>query len=276
MKRLLAVFLALVMTLSLVGCSEKQSAADSMWDKMILGEWLPEPPSEVGEIHDNSSECLWVEIENVSMTQYAEYVESCKEKGFTIDVEESGDSFEAYNSEGYYVSLDYYDNDEELDIELEIPMELGTISWPQGDAGKQIPAPKSTIGKFSYEYSDSFFVYVGETSKEDYDSYVASCADAGFVVDYNKGDDYYYAENEEGWSLSLGYKGNCIMTVSIDSPDETMDEDEVVTESTTAFATQAAETATTTQKQSVNNSGLDPDFKEAMDQGLSEAKASVI
>lgn len=66
------------------------------------------------------------------------------------------------NEDGYSLDISHYSD--ELSINLEAPMELGTFTWPVGTAGRQIPAPKSTVGKFSFEYDDNFFLYVGDTS----------------------------------------------------------------------------------------------------------------
>ena len=63
----------------------------------------------------------------------------------------------AFNAAG----ISHYSD--ELSINLEAPMELGTFTWPAGTAGSQIPVPKSTVGKFSFEYDDNFFLYVGDT-----------------------------------------------------------------------------------------------------------------
>ncbi len=41
----------------------------------------------------------------------------------------------------------------------------------------------------------------------------------GFTVDYNKGDNYYRANNDAGWHVSIDYVGNQIMSIRIDAPD---------------------------------------------------------
>lgn len=148
-------------------------------------------------------------------------------------------------------------------------MELGTIRWPSSTAGNLLPTPKSTTGKFSCEHDDGFFVYVGDTSKEDYDAYVDSCKDNGFIEDYSRGDTYYYAENADGWYLSLNYKGDSVMTVSISAPYEKAAETEETGETEPAEA-EVVETETETAEAtetsvSTNDTGIDPDFKAAMD-----------
>lgn len=190
------------------------------WDDMILSEQLPEPPKNKGEIHENTAEKLWVDINKISDKQYNDYTEACKAKGFTVDPESNSMSYGAYNSEGYKLSLSHYGSEDEMKIELEKPIEMSSITWPTSKAGKQLPAPKSTKGKFTHENDDGFNVYIGNTSKDDYNSYVKACSDKGFTVNYDKGDSFYNADNSAGWHVSIKYEGNNIMSIDIDAPDE--------------------------------------------------------
>ena len=190
------------------------------WDDMILSEQLPEPPKNKGEIHENTAEKLWVDINKISDKQYNDYTEACKAKGFTVDPESDSTSYGAYNSEGYKLSLSHYGIEDEMKIELEKPIEMSSITWPTSKAGKQLPAPKSTKGKFTHENDDGFNVYIGNTSKDDYNSYVKACSDKGFTVNYDKGDSFYNANNSAGWHVLIKYEGNNIMSIDIDAPDE--------------------------------------------------------
>ena len=192
---------------------ERGNEDEIRWLDMELGDILPEPPSDIGTTYENSDEELWVSLNQISDKQYNDYFDACVEKGFDIDADKSSVSYQAYNSEGYCLDISHIVDD--LDIHLTAPKEFGDITWPIGTAGKLLPIPKSTTGKFSYERDDSFFVYVSDTSKEDYDEYVKACSDKGFVLDYNKGEDYYRADNADGWKLALTYEGNHVMSIRI-------------------------------------------------------------
>lgn len=257
---------ALITIISVVSGGSKSVKID--WDEMILGSQLPEPPASKGEIHENSSNELWVEIKNITDKQYNDYVEACKNKSFTVDAEAKSSSYDAYNTEGYKLSLSHYDSKGELSIKLEKPMEMSTITWPTSKAGSQLPVPKSTTGKFSYERDDSFFVYVGDTSKADYDQYVADCSAYGFNVDYDKGDTYYRADNADGYHISLKYEGNKIMTVEI-IVSKTSDTNisEPTTTKSSADSTKPSESVSSETKPTDNNlvDGMRKDFKDAMD-----------
>lgn len=148
------------------------------------------------------------------------------------------------------------------------------ISWPDSDIAKLLPTPKSTIGKIEWEAFYGFVIYVADTPKSDYDTYVDLCKENGFDVNYQSGEDYYYADNSEGYHLSLNYEGNDVMFVRIDEPDEntTIEEsDETVTESSEVSQTESPESSTESEAtdaspdSSKSDDSIRPEFKEAMD-----------
>lgn len=232
------------------------------WNELVLDDVIPAPQKPVGEVSINSSNTLYLKISKITSAEFAEYIEECKNENFTEFTKEDGDSYDAYNKDGYSLSLYYSDYSEEMSIRLEVPMEMSTIQWPSGKAGKLVPAPKSTSGNFNYEYDDHFFVYVGNTSIEDYNDYIKLCTKSGFDVDYQKGDDYYWAYNSDGWYLQLKYVGFNIMSVQIELPDD--DEQE---EKTTMKPETTKETTTKKEKETDVKlvDGMRPEFKEAMD-----------
>lgn len=111
-----------------------------------------------------------------------------------------------------------FNNTQKNTITTNAPMEMAEFEWPDSDIGKLLPMPKSNIGSISWERSDGFLIYVGKTTKEEYNAYVKECAQMGFNVDYSKGDNSYRAENEEGFALFLNYEGNDVMRISIKAP----------------------------------------------------------
>lgn len=229
------------------------------WDDIVLGEMLPEPPNDQGEIHENTAESLRIDIGEVTDKEYASYIESCKEKGFTVDAKSDSSSYTAYNSKGYKLSASIYSSSGEMSIDLEPPMEMTDIKWPTSVAGKIIPMPKSKMGKFDYEDEDGFAVHIGNMTKAEYDEYVEACAKRGFTVDYSKDDDYYYADNNEGWHIDLNYEGNNVMRISVDAPDEeTDDSDDEDTDDWDDNEADDSDAATDSGK-------LGADFKAAMD-----------
>ena len=236
------------------------------WSKIELRDQLPEPPSNRGTLFENSDEEFWVSLDGVSDDQYNDYLDACVDKGFTVDADKSSYSYKAYNADGY--SLDMSHIGDGLSITLKAPMKFGSITWPSSTVGNMLPAPKSTTGKFSYEHDDSFFVYVGETSKADYDQYVADCSANGFNIDYDKGDTYYRADNADGYHISLKYEGNNIMAVEIKASknSDTGNSGPATTEPSTETTVTSESNATETKPNDTDLvDGMRKDFKDAMD-----------
>lgn len=77
----------------------------------------------------------------------------------------------------------------------------------------------------------------------------SACRDKGFTVDYNKGDNYYRANNDAGWHVSIDYVGNQIMSIRIDAPD----------------TNSGSTTSGTQQNDAELVDGMRKEFKEAMD-----------
>ena len=267
MKKIIVVLLSIAMCLVLLACGKR-----IVWDDLILGDMLPEPPIDKGEIHTNTAKELRIDVNNISDKQFADYIEACKEKGFTVDAKSDSNSYDAYDKDGYKLRLSKI---VDTSISLEAPMEMSNITWPTSVAGMQLPIPKSKIGNFSYEHDDNFFVYVGNTTRVDYEEYVNACSNKGFNIDYSKGDDYYYADNREGWQVSLRYEGYNIMSVRIGASSENTIGDAIIT---TSIADESEVVATTsikepefdttdaeTKNDNTDSSVLNPDFKSAMD-----------
>jgi hypothetical protein len=212
-------------------------AENFVWSDIKLSQILPEPQKTYGEIINNSQTTLSLYVYNISKTEYKDYISECETYGFTIDCEKSENNYSAYNSDGYELSLWYNYSDKELNIHLDAPREMSKFEWPSSGIASLLPAPNSTIGDIYLDNSNCYIVYVGGTSKDEYNKYVKSCSNAGFNVNYNKGDDYYYADNQDGYHLKLNYKGNNIMYICIDSDVQTKESVNTTEPKTTQYET---------------------------------------
>jgi hypothetical protein len=152
----------------------------------------------------------------VSSKEYLNYIEACKQAGFTIDAEKDSTSYTAYNSDGYYVRITQYSYSEtEMEIEVTPPISMGTITWPSNKIAKKIPTPKSTTGRIESTSSSSMTVYIGDTSKDDYNEYVSSCMSAGYTEDCSRSDTRFSAYNSSKYHIIVEYKGNNIMYIYV-------------------------------------------------------------
>lgn len=101
--------------------SYKEKIEDLIWSDYVLSEKLPEPKTLKGKLNYDSSSSLSIDIVGVDKNEYKNYVNACKDKGFTLDIYNSSDSFSAKNEEGYSLYVDYYDDDKEYSIRLDEP-----------------------------------------------------------------------------------------------------------------------------------------------------------
>ena len=165
---------------------------------------------------------------------------------------------------------------------------FSTIKWPNSTLAKMLPAPKSTTGLIDNDSSKWLKVYIGDTTQEQYESYVSSCQEKGFTENYDNGTDYknrpyYRAENSEGYRLELEYHKEDeandyhplkdTMTIELQTPreKETEPKTEKPTEKPTQKPTQApakeSENSESKQesKSDTDSGSVSPSFKETMD-----------
>lgn len=95
------------------------------------------------------------------------------------------------------------------------------MQWPDRGLGTMLPAPESSYGVIYNDKAQWFNGDVGNYTREQYGAYVASCEDAGFTVEYTKNNDAFWAWNEEGYYLHLGYdEDKSYMSFSLEAPKE--------------------------------------------------------
>ncbi len=123
------------------------------------------------------------------------------------------------NKAGYKLHLYYYEDENELDISLNAPMEMSQITWSTSDYGKMLPTPKSTLGKIEKDDKTGLTIYIGEITLDDYNAYVTACTEKGFTVDSKKAEKTFTASNADGYKLTVDYKGNNTMYISLKEPE---------------------------------------------------------
>jgi len=216
-----------------VGCGSKRKTMSDHnafeWPNNELANMLPKPESNFGKIRTNKEDEFSVEIGHTSSKQYEEYISKCREYGFSIEDYSSSTMYRADNSAGYKLELLYSSSYEYMTITLEIPINSREYQWPRSEIASLLPVPKSNMGRVEWEADYGFVLYVGNTTKADYDEYVNACADRGFTVDYRKGDDYYYANNENGYKLTLPVSKGAACPKCKSANTQTMGESKVFT-----------------------------------------------
>lgn len=208
MKKIVGIAIVLVIALFVLLMFWDPDAEEIEWVNIRLGEIVPEPQSNMMKNLTNTEEELSVDVTKISQNQYLEYERWCeKDYGFNIEVENDSYSFRAYNSDGYHLELRYIDYDNEMSITLTAPMALEEYELPDFAVKAGLPAPNSKMGKYDLQAEDRFWLYVGNTTPEDFVAYKEKCIAAGFTIDSAFGDEFYRATNSKGFFVSISYEG---------------------------------------------------------------------
>ena len=248
MKKIVIILITFIVFL-LCACDGK----DDLWPSTGIGTLLPEPESGKVRILAQSNDHYSVLIDDIEFDSCENYINQCQNLGYSIDCERGPySSFDAFNDKGYHIRITVNQAARSMSIDLEAPIEMTSIKWPNNEVAKVIPQPASLIGKMQWETEDGFLLYVGDTTKEQYAVYVDKCMETGFTKSYSREDKYFHAENAEGVYLILRYEGFNIISIQIQSPDaEEANSEEIETETISEISTEEEtsiqeETETTT------------------------------
>lgn len=221
--RIIVLIMAFVLIVPyLFGLGNYSDAENFDWDILEMSEIVPEPDDCFGEIMSNQNDYCSVFIYEVTEKQFSDYINKCKEKGFSIDAEREDYSFEAFNSQGYKITLYYSDYDEDLHITVEAPEKYDTFEWSEKHLGKLIPTTKSKLGKVEQDNATDFTVYVSEMTIEDFKEYIKQCSDAGFTFEKNESEKLFSAKNKDSYKLSVEYVGNNVIKICVSEPEYTV------------------------------------------------------
>ena len=217
---IVALVLAVVLVVPYVSLfgTDYGDAEKFAWSDILLADVIPEPKSHLGEILVNSEEHLTLYVHKTSTGDYSKYVDSCEEKGFTVEAEQSDLSYYAYNADGYELSLYYDENDNKMNISVDAAEEYGALVWPDSIIASMLPVPKSTTGEIARDDEKGFVAYVSNSPIEEFNAYMAACVDKGFIEDASESEKLYSAQNSDGYQLSILYQGNGVMCISVDEP----------------------------------------------------------
>lgn len=251
--------LGFILIIPFFACSGGKDYEKLDWPKAGIATNIPDPKAKYGDIIINDEDSFMASIDKYSRGDYEQYLEKCKDMGYIIDGDISTNSYEAYNDMGYKLSLSFFSDS--MNIDLDAPMKMGEFSWPTSDIAKLLPTPQSNIGKIEREADDGFVIYVGNTSIEDFKAYAEEVSKAGFTVDYQKDDTYYQADNADGYHVDIQYEGNDIMCISIDKLDEEIESTDEIDETETSTETPDSEA-----KNDDAIGSVDPDLKAFLDE----------
>lgn len=175
---------------------------------------MPQIEGGKGEIVTNNEEYFTVNYVGISDSEFEAYKKECKDKGFTIDCENTGSLFDAYNEDGYNIRITYYDS--QMHITVTDDLEMRTIVWPSSKVADLIPVPESDYGNV-YSSSDTcLIIYIGNMTIDDYAEYVNECIKKGFDQKMSQTDEHYHADNKDGYHVQVEYRGFNTVFIRVD------------------------------------------------------------
>ena len=97
-----------------------------------------------------------------------------------------------------------------------------SITWPDGDFAKKLPALANQKGEVYSDSSDHVSIELCNATRSSFDSYVKDAKKMGFTVDYDKSADIYTAKDAEGNEITVFFMedeedGNT-MDITLDAP----------------------------------------------------------
>ena len=116
---------------------------------------MPQIEGGRGEVVTNNSEYFSVTYYGISESEFESYKKDCKNRGFTIDCENTGSLFDAFNEDGYNIRITYYSS--EMHITVSDALEMHAIVWPSSEVADLLPKPKSDYGSI-FSSSDTCLI----------------------------------------------------------------------------------------------------------------------
>lgn len=227
------------------------------WPSSGLAYMLPKPSFKYGSINGNSDDYFWVTFNKASEVEFNSYVEKCKDNGFTYDSTSHSGYYNAYNSDGYELNLSYFESNNEIDLDLYVPVEYAEFSWPSSSLATLIPQTSSNQGKVRENTETNVTIVVGNTNEDELTSYIDQCIQAGFNIDYSKESDRFTGKDSNGNSLSISKSGFKEMYIELTKAEEKVEE--------TPVPTSESASSNNSNNDSVLSDVVTPSFKEMMD-----------
>ena len=81
-------------------------------------------------------------------------------------------------------------------------------TWPTSGVAKLLPEPDAKYGKILGNSEDYFSTELYNMTESDFLNYIEECKTNGFIIDYISLDSYYFADDENGNSLTITYKSS--------------------------------------------------------------------
>ncbi len=93
------------------------------------------------------------------------------------------------------------------------------LEWPSSGLATLLPTPSFKYGSITSNRDDSLWVSFDKISEKEYNTYLESCKNQGFIYDPTNYSSNYTAYNSDGYELSLSfYKSSSELSLHLDAP----------------------------------------------------------
>lgn len=144
--------------------------------------------------------------------------------------------------------------------------EVHQLNWPDSALAAMLPEPGTDKGEVLMDSAGYLSVDLEQRSEEDFNKYVEACKDKGFTVDYSSASSSYYADNEDGYHLSLIYadsRGEISIQLSAPSEEEP---EEAAPEETTTGQDAAPEESPQAEPETDGGASASSDYRAMVDE----------
>ena len=135
------------------GSSSPSKTVDTFtWPSSGLATELPKPKTNKGEISSNSNTYFYATLQEVTHSDYDDYIQSCKDAGYTDFSGEGTDYFKAKAPSGAGLSLSFDGEDKTLEITLNKAQESTDESSDATDESSADSSTESTPATSSSDF----------------------------------------------------------------------------------------------------------------------------
>ena len=103
-----------------------EQKATYSWSENALTDLIPKPDSKYGRVSMENENYFSINIYKITKKYFEEYVEECKDYGFTVDYMKYDNYYSSNNEDEYSLSLSYDEKEKTLMIALCAPEESGS------------------------------------------------------------------------------------------------------------------------------------------------------
>lgn len=101
---------------------EESTESSKYWTRGIFKDKLPKPKSSIiikDDLDDDEEFCF--NAYDLTLDDYYNYIDECKNMGYTIDTDSDDTYYDAKNSEGYEIDVEYDEDDHKLSVSIYSP-----------------------------------------------------------------------------------------------------------------------------------------------------------